>query len=186
MGKLRLGACGAVVLLAAACVPVAAAKASTITESFSFTASGFSPAGSPVDPWSGSFTITFDPAGGAQSGALDAFSSNLLAGYGTFTYAFFGAGHNLVVGDACSLSMCGATPGTDQGFVEFFPVTASGGLSFEFALLTSTSFPTDVFVPEAGTVTSTPLPAALPLFAGGLGALGVFGWCRKRKAAAAV
>ena len=30
----------------------------------------------------------------------------------------------------------------------------------------------------------TPLPAALPLFAGGLGALGVFGWRRKRKAVA--
>jgi hypothetical protein len=32
---------------------------------------------------------------------------------------------------------------------------------------------------------STPLPAALPLFAGGLGALGLLGWCRKKKAARA-
>jgi hypothetical protein len=31
---------------------------------------------------------------------------------------------------------------------------------------------------------ATPLPAALPLFVGGLGALGLLGWCRKRKAAA--
>ena len=31
---------------------------------------------------------------------------------------------------------------------------------------------------------ATPLPAALPLFAGGLGALGLLGWRRKRKAAA--
>jgi hypothetical protein len=31
--------------------------------------------------------------------------------------------------------------------------------------------------------TETPLPAALPLFASGLGALGVMGWRRKRKAA---
>jgi len=30
-------------------------------------------------------------------------------------------------------------------------------------------------------VTTTPLPAALPLFAGGLGALGLLGWRRKRK-----
>ena len=29
----------------------------------------------------------------------------------------------------------------------------------------------------------TPLPAALPLFATGLGALGLLGWRRKRKAA---
>ena len=34
-------------------------------------------------------------------------------------------------------------------------------------------------------VSSTPLPAALPLFAGGLGALGLLGWRRKRKAVAA-
>jgi hypothetical protein len=31
---------------------------------------------------------------------------------------------------------------------------------------------------------ATPLPAALPLFASGLGALGLFGWRRKRKASA--
>jgi hypothetical protein len=32
----------------------------------------------------------------------------------------------------------------------------------------------------------TPLPAALPLFVTGLGALGLFGWRRKRKASAAI
>jgi hypothetical protein len=32
----------------------------------------------------------------------------------------------------------------------------------------------------------TPLPAALPLFATGLGALGLLGWRRKRKSAAAI
>jgi len=31
---------------------------------------------------------------------------------------------------------------------------------------------------------ATPLPATLPLFASGLGALGLLGWRRKRKAAA--
>jgi hypothetical protein len=35
------------------------------------------------------------------------------------------------------------------------------------------------------TISETPLPAALPLFATGLGALGLFGWRRKRKAQAA-
>jgi hypothetical protein len=34
-------------------------------------------------------------------------------------------------------------------------------------------------------ITPTPLPAALPLFATGLGALGLLGWRRKRKAQAA-
>lgn len=36
------------------------------------------------------------------------------------------------------------------------------------------------------TVAQTPLPAALPLFASGLGAMGLFGWRRKRKKAAAM
>ena len=35
-------------------------------------------------------------------------------------------------------------------------------------------------------LSSTPLPAALPLLATGLGALGLFGWRRKRKNTAAV
>jgi len=33
----------------------------------------------------------------------------------------------------------------------------------------------------AGTLAGTPLPAALPLFAGGVGAMSVFAWKRKRK-----
>jgi hypothetical protein len=42
----------------------------------------------------------------------------------------------------------------------------------------SWSTPDDSFVVNIGT---TPLPAALPLFAGGLGALGVFGWRSRRR-----
>ncbi len=38
---------------------------------------------------------------------------------------------------------------------------------------------------QFATVSGVPLPAALPLFATGLGALGVLGWRRKRKAKAA-
>ena len=36
-----------------------------------------------------------------------------------------------------------------------------------------------------GTAREVPLPAALPLFATGLGGLGLLGWRRKRKAQAA-
>jgi hypothetical protein len=38
----------------------------------------------------------------------------------------------------------------------------------------------------AGTAVLTPLPAALPLFATGIGGLGLLGWRRKRKAQAVV
>jgi hypothetical protein len=40
------------------------------------------------------------------------------------------------------------------------------------------------FSASLATVSATPLPAALPLFATGLGAMGLFGWRRKRKAGA--
>jgi hypothetical protein len=40
------------------------------------------------------------------------------------------------------------------------------------------------YIIEYDTVGTTPLPAALPLFASGVGALGLLGWRRKRKNAA--
>jgi hypothetical protein len=39
-------------------------------------------------------------------------------------------------------------------------------------------------ITTSNAVAATPLPAALPLFATGLGAMGLLGWRRKRKAAA--
>ena len=41
-------------------------------------------------------------------------------------------------------------------------------------------------ITTSAATSATPLPAALPLFASGLGALGLFGWRRKRKASAAI
>jgi hypothetical protein len=166
------------------------ANAATITASYDFTASGFKPSGiSPVDPWTGSFTITFDPAVSGRVGplALDAFSSNLPASYGTFEFVYNGAGSVLCIQEFSSTNFCSVTKGTDEAFSAFFPVTASGGLTFAGALIASTSSD-EVSGTDSGTVTmrvaapATPLPAALPLFATGLGALGLLGWRRKRKA----
>lgn len=67
------------------------------------------------------------------------------------------------------------------GFIADYPIPASTDKdfldldqnpSFQFATMATTS--------------ATPLPAALPLFAVGLGSLGLFGWRRKRKNAAAL
>jgi hypothetical protein len=70
-----------------------------------------------------------------------------------------------------------------SGAVEFF--TTFGELGTD---VVTYDFMTSGGTSNIGTVdiavTTTPLPAALPLFAGGLGALGLFGWRRKRKAAA--
>lgn len=57
---------------------------------------------------------------------------------------------------------------------------------FEFGYLTLLAGATDAvasFDNLSITVNQTPLPGALPLFATGLGALGLLGWRRKRKAA---
>jgi hypothetical protein len=66
-----------------------------------------------------------------------------------------------------------------------FDVMATGTDTFTLAFNDPASFDgLDNFsvTPE---VASTPLPAALPLFATGLGALGFLGWRRKRRAEAA-
>jgi hypothetical protein len=49
-----------------------------------------------------------------------------------------------------------------------------------FANLSAT--PTFTFVPSPPPPPEIPLPATLPLFASGLGALGLCGWRRKRRA----
>jgi hypothetical protein len=162
------------------------ASAATVTETYDFTASGFTPSGSPVEPWTGSFTITFDPTETLLlSGALDAFSSNLPASYGTFTFVYGGAGNALVIGDDCAPLGCDADSTMDTADMLIFPVTASGGLTFSAATLTN-STPGVFFHATNGTLTpsTTPVPATLPLFATGLGALGLLGWRRKRRAQA--
>jgi hypothetical protein len=67
------------------------------------------------------------------------------------------------------------------------PITGIGG--FGFGAVHSTDFG-EFLLQSVGqttftaTINATPLPSALPLFATGLGALGLLGWRRKRKAAA--
>ena len=53
-----------------------------------------------------------------------------------------------------------------------------------FALGEVTTFATDHLEFASSLIPATPVPAALPLFATGLGGLGLLGWRRKRKAAA--
>jgi hypothetical protein len=64
-----------------------------------------------------------------------------------------------------------------------FDDTTIAGLGLTPGTYTYTYGDPDTFTIEIG---ATPLPAALPLFATGLGALGLLGWRRKRKAAGAL
>jgi hypothetical protein len=65
-----------------------------------------------------------------------------------------------------------AGSGTADGTVAFTPILPPIGFDGTF----------DVTV--NATLSNTPLPSALPLFASGLGVMGLLGWRRKRKAAA--
>lgn len=58
------------------------------------------------------------------------------------------------------------------------------GLS-NFSLHFGFQYTTSTFESEAGAVTPVPLPAALPLFLGGIGLMGLFGWRRRRVSEAA-
>ena len=65
-------------------------------------------------------------------------------------------------------------------------ITANSGSTITDIGQTSRSHGSNQDMPGTWTITTTPLPAALPLFSGGLAALGLFGWRRKRKNGAAL
>jgi hypothetical protein len=77
---------------------------------------------------------------------------------------------------------------TADGIGAFLPLEEGGGFLWQPFLLASNyiilggSAPNDILA--AGTIGQVPVPASLPLFVSGLGALGFFGW-RKRRASAA-
>ena len=83
---------------------------------------------------------------------------------GDITTAFSLSGPNIGSGSFSSFSSPGGECGTPEGWR-----CQDGNLQIESVVVTSFE---------------TPLPAALPLFATGLGALGLLGWRRKRKVSA--
>lgn len=72
-------------------------------------------------------------------------------------------------------------------FIQLDLVLNPGPSNVDISAMIDPTFSTSAlggkFIFSPGVVSQVPLPAALPLFASGLGALGVFGWRRKAKAA---
>jgi hypothetical protein len=88
----------------------------------------------------------------------------------TFTGAIAGGGTVTQTFDVTNSSFLTFTLAADFTNLTSVSWTATGGSTPQFSNI-------DV-------VASTPLPAALPLFVTGLGAMGLFGWRRKRRAQA--
>ena len=76
--------------------------------------------------------------------------------------------------------LTGCTAGLNDGCYVYYY------FAFDPSTYSAAAGNTNVLLDEVDVVSAVPLPAALPLFASGLGVLGLLGWRRKRKALAAL
>lgn len=142
------------------------AHASTLTATTNFPIGG-----------NGSFVIEFDDTN--NNSLFDLFE---LTSFSGFTSSF---GQSIVsivgVPEIAGISVAGLTPGAINIISTFWNFEELGAVDLKADLGASTGN----WRYEISGVTPVPVPAALPLLAFGLGALGFAGWRRKRKAAAA-
>jgi len=94
--------------------------------------------------------------------------------------------HVDVNGSILDLSDTDNAPGTNPGTIAtlLFLTNGAGDATVFFNQTTPSGSEASPIIDNV-TVSETPIPAALPLFATGLGAFGLLGWRRKRKNAAA-
>jgi hypothetical protein len=195
MTKSRLGVCGAVALLTAVAGAVPA-KATTIDfatlpgnndSSFSsYTEGGFTVASTAGtwavgkifgNPTPDIFCVSCKPSTVDVTGGQFTFASVDLNTFASpVSYSITGFLNSVQV-----LAQSGTVSGA--AFSTIDSVDTSQVLT-SLSISISTSFENGGSVDNI-VVNSVPLPAALPLFAGGLGVLGLLGWRGKRKAAAA-
>jgi hypothetical protein len=170
MAKSRLDVCGAVaVALLASSLP-----ASALTFDFSFTNAAANGGGTVM----GSIVLN-----AADTAALSVTVTSNTSSFGSFgigeyvgnpfANSFTVSGGLITHADFLSLGVDNTSPDVTCCTLGF---AVSAGLSDHNASLPINNSPNLTFTP-------TPLPATLPLFATGLGALGLLGWRRKRRAA---
>ena len=190
-----------------AVVSIAPARAATVNDLITFSDTGtYATDGDPTHGYttgtaSGSFQITFDPtqlyltqsitgiiSGLTYSVTDPYFSGSPLPLNPIGYFAFDGAGTLTLSSD----------PTLSKNFFNTMDITI-GINGWAYGTASSVWYSQDQYgntLTASGTATitelppgeaqlsATPLPAALPLFASGLGALGLLGWRRKRKSAA--
>jgi hypothetical protein len=178
----------------------ASAQAATISDLVSFTASGFSTSGGavPVDPVTGSFTITFDPTQTYtdQTAGISLNSLNISLG-STLSFSYSPTGTNpdeLIVGGLFDgASTVQYSPPTDDFWLFITTFTASP--TFDQVGYAQVSAGPNIFFTDAGaggtgTVSVTPVtsgapePATWAMMLIGFGGLGASLRMRRRAGAA--
>lgn len=189
---------------------IGVAQANTVSETYNFTLGNFEDLGSgnvppPITSITGSFTLTFDPSltyidqsaglsvnsfnAGSLSSLPLVFSNSPGSPYfisvGNSVNGadqIFGGTDDFVLqlrfADANSLGNPTLPICTDPGF------SCGGNPTFYASGYTLASYSADGWFATSASVSATPLPASLALLGSGLGALGLFGWRRKKKVAA--
>jgi PEP-CTERM motif len=193
----NFGPAGVAILALALSDMPAPAKAATVTDIISFSdigtyqvsGGGFYNADAVA---SGSFNITFDPTQVYLTQSIAGIISNLIVSVTDdrfappnltlnpiTTFAFDGAGTLTLYSNAALNKTLDNTPNITIG-INGWAYSQSSSVWYS-----QTNFLDTLTTSGDVSIAQTPLPAALPLFAGGLGVIGLLGWRRKRKVAAA-